>query len=624
MRVLLTGYTYASKNLFEVFESYPEKENLYFILPNNWQEKEGRIRHKPFKKEGFNIWHSRAFFFHSNYPVIGGLFKGLMPFFIFRFIWLRFTAGIDILYTNGEVNLLATLYNAIWAKMLGVKHICNCWENIPYEQKDRGIKLFFKKAIIRANLRLSNGVLCGMKKAEKIVRSFDPEITIGTFLHAGLNEMRFKPGLEPKLRERLNLENKFVLLFVGVLGYRKGVHIALESLSVLRKKYDNLHFIIVGSGEYEEKLKLKIKDLELEGLVTMIPWMENKDLPEVLNSADLFLYPSIPYQGWEEQFGYSIAEASLCGLPVISTKSGSIDEVLIDGRTGLAVSPNNTDELTLAIERIVKDPELGKRLGRQGRDHIVKNYSNGVIAGKLLDLFKRVGGRSDSQAIKQFLPGKSSKRTEEDTRARYVFAAKFSKDKKVLDISCGSGYGTGMLKRDGLADHVDGVDISESAIDYARSHFGRGGVSFYTGDITSFGEGDKYELITCFETMEQVQDYAKAFDNLYRVLKPGGVLLLSAPNRRILSPQNRNLEDRPLYDLHIREFTPEEMKSELEKHGFTIGEDDVYGSRQQLFVKNKYLRKIYKKMFNPSKNFSPEFKRITAEPRYFIIVARKS
>ncbi len=390
MRILLSGYTYTRENLFEVFESYPEKENLYFILPSNWKEKGGKVLYKIFKKSGFNIYNSHAFFFHSNYPVVGGLFKGWMPFFVFRFAWLKFTKGIDILYTTGEPNLLGTLYNAIWAKIFGVKHMFNFWENIPYEQKDKGLKLFFKKLIIKANIALSDGALCGMKKAEEILRTFSKDIIIGRFLHAGFNEDRFRPGLDPKLRKDLGLENKFIFLFVGALGYRKGIHVAMEAFSELKKEFNNLHFIIVGSGEYEENLKTKTKSLGLENSMTYIPWMSNKDLPQVFCSADVFLYPSLPHKGWEEQFGYSIAEASLCGLPVISTKTGGIDEVLVDGKTGILTEPSNMSDLKMAMEKTILDSELRKDMGINGRRFIVENYSNKIIAKKIFNLFKQV------------------------------------------------------------------------------------------------------------------------------------------------------------------------------------------------------------------------------------------
>lgn len=386
MKVVVTGYTYTRTNLFEVFDYYPEKESLYFILPSNWKAKKGRVVFKPFKKEGFSIFHSPAFFFHSHYPLLGGLLKGWMPFFVFRLIWLRIFKGVKVLYTAGEPNLLSTLYNGFWAKILSMKHIFLFWENIPYEQKDRGIKLWLKKLIIKANMALADGAICGMHKAKNILLTFKPKFPVEVFLHAGFNTERFKP-----LRNHVSKwGDRFVFLFVGALGYRKGIHLVLEALAELKEKYSDLFFLVIGSGSYEKDLKFKVKSLNLEDMVKFIPWLPNEDLPQVYNSADVFLYPSFPHEGWEEQFGYSIAEASLCGLPTISTKSGSIDEVLIDGKTGLMISPNNILELKEAMEKLINNPALRKQLGENGRKYIVENFSHQIIAKKLFNLFKKV------------------------------------------------------------------------------------------------------------------------------------------------------------------------------------------------------------------------------------------
>ena len=388
MKIVITGYTYTRENLFDVFESYPHKDELFFILPGNWSAKGGTVKFPPFQRKEFKIWNSPAYFTHSHYPFIGGLLKGWMPFMPVRLMWLRMTEGVDILFTAGEPNLLSTLYNACWAKLLGMKHVFHYWENIPYELKDKGLKLLFKRLIIKMTLALSDGAVCGMHKAEDILRSFNSNIKIGTFLHAGFDEHRFKPNLELSLRKKLKWDSKIIFLFVGALGYRKGIHVAIKSLAELSKNRDDLAMVIVGGGEYGAELHKLTKDLGLESQVHFIPWIANDRLPEIYNSCDIFLYPSIPYQGWEEQFGYSIAEASLCELPVISTKSGSIYEAVKNGTTGYLIPPDNQAALTDAMVRLADDRELRKRLGRNGRIFIVENFSNTIIADKLRNLFK--------------------------------------------------------------------------------------------------------------------------------------------------------------------------------------------------------------------------------------------
>lgn len=390
MKVVISGYTYTRQNLFEVFQSYPEKNNLFFILPNNWTAKRGQVQFKPFKKAGFTIYHSPAYFSHSQYPFIGGLLKGWMPFFVFRLVLLRITKGADILFTTGEPNLLATLYNAFWAKLLGMKHVFHFWENIAYDEKDAGIKRALKKMIIRATLAMSDGAICGMRKAETILKSFNSDIVVGTFLHAGFNVERFRPGLGHEAVTRTyGLEGKNTFLFVGALSKRKGIHVALKALAEI-KKIEPVRFLVVGSGEYEQELKRMVNELSLEEEVTFIPWVENEMLPALYNAADVFLYPSIPHEGWEEQFGYSIAEASLCGLPVISTNTGSISEVLIDGTTGTLVPPGDVTALQDAMLGFIRNTDRARAYGRAGREFVKSHFSNEVISNKIFNLFQDV------------------------------------------------------------------------------------------------------------------------------------------------------------------------------------------------------------------------------------------
>ena len=131
-----------------------------------------------------------------------------------------------------------------------------------------------------------------------------------------------------------------------------------------------------------------MESLKLTDHISFISWANAEDLKKILSATDVFVYPSLSYGGWEEQFGYSMAEASLMGLPIISTKSGSISEVVIDGETGIIVEPDQSDELNKAMIRLAQDGELRTRLGQNGRNYIKNNYSYQVVANKFYNFFK--------------------------------------------------------------------------------------------------------------------------------------------------------------------------------------------------------------------------------------------
>ncbi len=142
-----------------------------------------------------------------------------------------------------------------------------------------------------------------------------------------------------------------------------------------------------------------------------------------------------------------------------------------------------------------------------------------------------------------FVPGESGVRIEADHVERYRFAQQWVYGRDVLDIACGSGYGAKLLAASG-ASHVIGVDISEHALNVALEGYG-GQVVFELGEVTDYGETDTFDVVTCFETIEHVFHADTALHNLRRVLRPGGLLLISSPNRPATSHRAKSLADPP-------------------------------------------------------------------------------
>jgi len=147
---------------------------------------------------------------------------------------------------------------------------------------------------------------------------------------------------------------------------------------------------------------------------------------------------------------------------------------------------------------------------------------------------------------------------------RYHFAKQFVEGKDVLDIACGSGYGSDLLKNAG-AKSVLGVDISKETIDFCKNKYPDG--EFLVGSVDDIPVGDKsIDVIVSFETIEHVNDEAqeKFMREVGRVLRDGGVLVLSTPNALVYEKGNA---------FHIKELNPEELSTLLRKNGF---EHDLY------------------------------------------------
>ncbi len=385
MNILISGYAYIRENYFKTFRFYPEPNSVFFLLPKIWKAKDGRIIFYPPKEP--NVFVSKAYFYHSRYSLIGGLLKGWMPAFPLALFKIR--KKIDIVYSPSEPILLTTLYQGFWAKLLHKKHIIFTWENIRYENKFRGFNLLFKKIIIKLNLLLSDGVVCGNRKAEDIFKKMTKK-PIAVIPLSGVDADFFHKVNAEDFLETHGLKDKLIFSFAGAIGYRKGIHNIIYAFKKVLPALPNAHLVIAGTGEYEESLKFKVKSLKLDQNVTFIPWLNSAGLRNLLSASHIFLYPSISYGGWEEQFGYSMAEASLMELPVISTLSGSIEDIIVNGRTGLLVKPNDQDSLEVAMIKLGSDQELREKMGQAGRQYIVDHFTYKIIAGKFYEFFKKI------------------------------------------------------------------------------------------------------------------------------------------------------------------------------------------------------------------------------------------
>lgn len=388
MSILIAGYPYVRENFFNTLRHYPKKGALLFFLPKVWKVKGGKVTYRP--PTDPNVFTVEAYFHHSNYPLVGGLLKGWMPGFLPFVVSNRRTKNIKAVLTLTEPILLTTLYQGFISKFLGLKHFFYTWENIPYDRKFKGLNLCLKKLILQLNLHFSDGIICGNKKAAEILKKYTDR-PLAVFPYAGIDADFFTPQRGDRVFLGKDFLNKIVFSFIGALDSRKGVDLILKSFSAVLNKIPGAFLVIAGSGDkkYEELLGRLTREYGLEERILMVPWLEHHQVKKLLSVTDVFLYPSLPTGGWEEQFGYSMLEASSAGVPVISTRTGSIDEVVIDGKTGLLVEPNDFNQLTDAMIKLGQDEELRTTLGSQGREYVVNNFSMNKIAGKFYDFFNK-------------------------------------------------------------------------------------------------------------------------------------------------------------------------------------------------------------------------------------------
>ena len=144
---------------------------------------------------------------------------------------------------------------------------------------------------------------------------------------------------------------------------------------------------------------------------------------------------------------------------------------------------------------------------------------------------------------------------------RYAFAAPVLRGKRVLDAACGEGYGSAILA--GVAESVDGVDISADAVGHARDRYGnRPGLTFHVADATRLPFPDAhFDAVVSFETLEHLEAQDELLAGFRRVLSPGGFLLISSPDKRVYSDLSGYQNE-----FHVRELYRKELIDLIHRH----------------------------------------------------------
>jgi SAM-dependent methyltransferase len=143
--------------------------------------------------------------------------------------------------------------------------------------------------------------------------------------------------------------------------------------------------------------------------------------------------------------------------------------------------------------------------------------------------------------------------------ARYTFAARLARGKRVLDAGCGAGYGSAELAHTALS--VVGVDLAAEAVEFARANYRLPMLTFERASVTALPHRDSsFDLVVAFEVIEHLANWRELLLEARRVLATGGQLIVSTPNRLYYTESRGRSGANPF---HVHEFDFAEFRSEL-------------------------------------------------------------
>ncbi|NOX64046.1 MAG: glycosyltransferase family 4 protein, partial [Chloroflexi bacterium] len=158
-----------------------------------------------------------------------------------------------------------------------------------------------------------------------------------------------------------------IITVVGRIMRRKGIDVFIRAMAEVARRHPDVIGLVVGGEAYLEpgldrELKALARDLGLEQRIHFTGFRE--DVPRILLASDLLSFvPTEP-----EPFGRTVIEAMAAGLPVVAANTAALPDLVLDGETGLLVPPANPSAQAAALNRLLSDHALMRKMGRAGRE----------------------------------------------------------------------------------------------------------------------------------------------------------------------------------------------------------------------------------------------------------------
>ncbi|MFL5473585.1 MAG: glycosyltransferase family 4 protein [Gemmatimonadales bacterium] len=251
---------------------------------------------------------------------------------------------------------------------------------------------YAKRRVARSLLDSAALLVCNSGYTSALCRSVLDEL--GVISHErvhtvplGADPEVFRPGLDPgAIRRRYGLDGSRWLLSVARLTRHKGIDTGIQVLAQLAPEYPDLGYAVVGTGDDLSELESLGRVLGIADRIKFLGQVPEADLPQVYNSAEIYLGLSRIMPERVEGFGISLAEASACGLPVIAGTTGGIPETVEDGVSGLLVNPEQVNQVSAAVRSLLNDRLLASKLGAKGRERVERYYNWDRVAAELARL----------------------------------------------------------------------------------------------------------------------------------------------------------------------------------------------------------------------------------------------
>jgi len=354
--------TYQKK--LEVMAGAAPDLSLVVVVPPAWRDERGtttleRVHTRGYQLEVQPIWFNGSFHLHL-YPGLGRTIARVRP---------------DLVHIDEEPYNLATYHANVIARRRGARTLWFSWQNLA-----RGYPPPFSW-IERYNLRHVDHAIAGSRTAADVWRTKGYAGPLNVIPQFGVDPEIFSPDLDRARRH----DGVVHIAYVGRFVPEKGPDLLLQALARTAGAWQAT---FLGSGPEAPEIPRQAAALGIADRVTVRDWLPSTQMPEFYREIDVLVLPSRTRSNWTEQFGRVLIEAMACEVTVVGSGSGEIPHVI--GEAGIVFSEDDASALSEALQDLIVSPERRRLLGRQGRERVLKHYTQQRVAEATLAVYREI------------------------------------------------------------------------------------------------------------------------------------------------------------------------------------------------------------------------------------------
>ena len=186
-------------------------------------------------------------------------------------------------------------------------------------------------------------------------------------------------------------DGKVKIATTGRLVEKKGIEYAIAAVARVAQIHPDIEYYIIGDGELKVELEQLITGLNVDRVVKLLGWKQQKEIVEILDNCHIFLAPSVTgVDGNQDAPVNTLKEAMAMGLPVVSTLHGGIPELVENGVSGFLVAERDIEAIAQKLNYLIEHPELWQQMGLSGRAQVETKYNMDKLNDELIEIYQQV------------------------------------------------------------------------------------------------------------------------------------------------------------------------------------------------------------------------------------------